>query len=503
MKKLATLYSCLCLSLFANNAGATVTTWDPIGASETPAPTSPTVGGYTGSLTGTWESSSWGSIETPTTPGAWVESTAALFACNANGNTPAFTVTMNANHTVAGVFNGPLTPDPCNVTINGTGVMTIGPATALQGMNVTSDSGDPGLLTISNVIAGTANICAEANGQFFINGTNTWTGGTLLGFNGGSFTGIWNFNNSASFGTGGIYFSNCVGGALAVEGTVPVTIPNGVTNVTLATGTANLNIVGLPAPNGPTFSGPWTLSGGKEPPLNSGGTPASYSAVSLGSGGSVNNVVTISGVISGTNALTKYGVGVLQLTAANTYSGVLTVNNGTLQLSGSGAINNVSTLNIATNGAGVGGTLDVSLLPSPYILSGSTTLAANGNGFQGGVGGTGGTSPVQGNVSSIYCAAGGSFNLGSQPLNLTFSGTTSGAGFGANGSFCLCVSQGALTFNNNTIIVNNQTGTPLGGGTYCLIYLADGVSTISGTPNPNVFITGGGLGAGRDRNPSS
>src|ERR1035438_10842844 len=116
MKKLILLGTCLLLSLLARNAGAyTGSSWDPLGTTQPPAPTSPTTGGFTGNLTGTWETASWSTSTTEAaqaTPQTFVESEAACFAVNANGNTPAFTITMNANHTVAGIFDGPLNPDP-------------------------------------------------------------------------------------------------------------------------------------------------------------------------------------------------------------------------------------------------------------------------------------------------------------------------------------------------------------------------------------------------------
>ena len=365
--------------------------------------------------------------------------------------------------------DGPLDPKSLFAYIKGTGIMTIGPATALQGISINNNSGDPGTLTISNVIAGTANICAEGSGTVNLNAANTWSGGSLLGFSGAAFFGVWQFDRSSSFGTGGIYFSNCTGGAFVAEGTSPITIPNGVTNVSLAGGTASLNIVGMPA--GVTFSGPWTLSGGKEPALNSGGTPASYSAVSIGSGGAANNLVTISGVISGTNTLTKFGVGILALSANNTFSGVVGVNNGTLQLTGTGSLNNCSTIFIETNGAGVAGTFDVSAYPN-YTFGSSTKLQANG---------LGATVPA-----TINGASGGSITLNSQPVYLNLTGNNGGD----TGDYPLTVNQGTLVFNNNQIIVSNATATPLGPGNYTLIYANNGYS---GTPNPNA---GAVLGAG-------
>jgi hypothetical protein len=190
MKKFILTYSCLILSLLANHAGATVITWDPQGTSGGTI-VSPTSGGYTGSMSQTWENAEWSTSETgQATPQAWTEGSAALFAVQANGNTPAFTVTMNSNHTVAGFFNGPLTPDPCQVTINGTGIITLQPGN-LNGFAVSGDTGDPGYLTLNVVLAGgvTAGVCPEDNsGQTYLNGVNTYSGGTYLGYSGNAYT---------------------------------------------------------------------------------------------------------------------------------------------------------------------------------------------------------------------------------------------------------------------------------------------------------------------------
>ena len=103
----------LLFCLLANHAGAVLTTWNPQGTVTTPNYCSGTCW-YTGNLAGTWENSSWDSAsQTGTSPTVgWVENTAANFAVHTGTGTPAFTVTMNANHTVAGIFDGPLNAEP-------------------------------------------------------------------------------------------------------------------------------------------------------------------------------------------------------------------------------------------------------------------------------------------------------------------------------------------------------------------------------------------------------
>ncbi len=78
----------------------------------------------------------------------------------------------------------------------------------------------------------------------------------------------------------------------------------------------------------------------------------------------------------GTLALTKIGAGVETLTESNTYSGVTIINNGTLALSGAGAIGN-STIQVNS-----GATLDVSALGGGFTTA--QPLGVNGGSLIGG-----------------------------------------------------------------------------------------------------------------------
>src|ERR1017187_4631341 len=372
----------LIFALLANHAGAAITTWDPQGSN--------TQNYYLGDLSGTWENANWSTSQTgQATPQAWIEGTAALFAVHSGTGTPAFTVTMNANHIVAGIFDGSLTPNPCPVTIAGTGIYSNAPNN-LNGINPTANTGNPGSVTFNVVVAGDATGGMDAqggSGQVYLNMANTYQGGTYLGYSGAGFVGgIWNFNNSASFGTGPIIFLNCNGGALVVQGGSAITIGNAVTMYQAAN--ASCNIVGNPA--GITFSGPWTLPGGggwTGAPGYASTTPlAAYGKLSLGSGGAANNLVTISGVISGTNGLTKFGVGILALTAVNTLSSNLNVTAGTLLVNIPGSLAAGCTVNVAGaatlggNGT-INGPVSVSgvLAPGGAYNIGALTLATSGN----------------------------------------------------------------------------------------------------------------------------
>lgn len=319
---------CLVFALLAGRAQAALTYLDPQGTTGADP--------YLGNMTGTWESSSWStSSNGVASPGAWVEGTAAYFGVNTGNGTPAYTVTMNANHTIAGVFDGDLAPDSSTVTINGTGHWLL---SGSQGFSV-HDSSDGSLanVIIDVPIADGTNagqvVTEGTSGQLYLNGANTYSGGTSLGFSSVSWAATLNFDNSSSFGSGTVTLvrgSSDSYGTLAAEGSSAITIPNKVNFSSSLSNAPYLNIVGNAA--GVTFGGDWTL-GSK--------------SVNLGSGGT-GNVVNISGVISGSGSLTKLNSSTLLLSAVNTYSGSTTVSAGRLQLGVSNAI--ASSSSVVMNG---------------------------------------------------------------------------------------------------------------------------------------------------------
>ncbi|PWU16564.1 MAG: hypothetical protein C5B50_13290 [Verrucomicrobia bacterium] len=389
---------CLFVLLWASHVRAVLSYWDPQGAWGSYAT-------YTlGALDGTWENMSWSRNATggsgapadqgQATPIAFTEGDAACFAVGAGAtnsgvgaSTTTFTVTMNANHNIAGVFDGPLNPDSCIVTINGTGQWGLANGQGFSTAN--SSDGSIGQVVINVPIvdasfasATTGQIVAESSGQIFLNAANTYSGGsfgigaggTLLGYSGSPWSGIINFNSSQSFGTGNIALRrgySAAFGALVAEGTSAITIPNKLDFSQALSNTPYLNIVGNPA--GVTFSGPVDL-----------GTKA----MNLGSGGAA-NIVIFSGVISNTGSLTKFNPGTLQLKGANTYSGATTVSAGTVQLgvangipSGTGkgslAVNTGASfdmngfscsINGLNNGAGGGGNVSSSTGSGTFTLT--------------------------------------------------------------------------------------------------------------------------------------
>jgi fibronectin-binding autotransporter adhesin len=297
---------------FAYDARAQVYTWNPQGS-----------GPYTGSMSGNWGDLAWspGDGTTTSTPVGWLAGAQAEFGPNTQ-ITSFYTITMDANQSVAGIYNGYLKNYSANLTISGPGAINLPIGQCYFGVNNSSGNPGDGVTTINSVISGTGTITmanhGSSGGQLYLNAANTYSGGTTLGYSVDAWGGTIYFNNKASFGTGAISVNRGSGSTLAVEGTSALTITNRFLNNQSG---ASLNLLGNTA--GVTFSGAWSL-----------GTHS----LSLGSGGSAGDVVIISGVISGTGGLTKFGAGRLTLSGANTYTGSTTINEGTLTLGRANAI---------------------------------------------------------------------------------------------------------------------------------------------------------------------
>jgi autotransporter-associated beta strand protein len=412
--------------------------WDPNG-------TSTAGSGTWNSTTAQWSTSS--SLSSSLV--VWNTTNAACF-CAGSSSPGAITITVSTIITNQGIFNGSLNPPGCTLTINGSGSGALyfpGTNALSGGRNAMDTSGSDGDPTIINAaIIGPGGMVIEGGDQLYLNGTNTYTGGTYLGYPANAFGSVVNITNGSAFGTGPITITNAAGCALVVEGTNSITLPNAF--IAGSTAANTMNIVG--PTNGVILTGPWTVGA---------------NTVALGSGNTVSNLVVIAGPISGSGGFVKYNVGLMQLAATNPFTGYVAVTNGTLALAANGSINNAASLRILPNGNGA--TFDVSAT-NAYVLPSATTLIAGGNTT----------------TATINGAAGGTVSLGSQPVILLFDG----------GDPSLTIPQGTLVLNNNDLTVSNATASPLGVGTYTLIQVASGL--ITGAPNELVVVSGQGIQAG-------
>ena len=425
MKKF--LLPLICLFL-AHNAKAAVYYWNPEGtAVETAA-----------NLAGTWDGSAlWSTTSAQTaTPVAWSSGVAACFSAGATTVTTPFTVTLNSAMTIAGIFNGALTPPGFFVTISGTGSLTLA-----AGVDAFDTGGsDGGTTTIAVPMTGPGQVAFESGGQTYFNATNTYTGGTQLGYVGlPTFSGIVNFNNGKSFGTGPIQMTSACAGGMVTEGALPITI----TNAFIAAN-SSLNIVGNAA--GLTFSGPWSLAA--TPYIGSGGT---------------GNLITISGPMSGVGGFAKFNASTIVLSGANSYTGGTIISNGVLSVT---ADNNLGTAPATAN---------INLTLGGGTLNASNTFTLNSNRL------------TLLNANSTISVATGKTLTSAGAFSGGFGLTKSGAGTltlsGANGY------TGTTTISAGTLEADSHGGSAV--GTNAVALPAAGTLTGSG------IVSGAVSGAGK------
>jgi autotransporter-associated beta strand protein len=210
------------------------------------------------------------------------------------------------------------------------------------------------------------------------------------------------------------------GGTLIAEGIQlngPAVAANAYARFELSGGTVYLGALGLVANTvGPDMTAVFTLTGGTLAAKDNW-----TSAANLPLGGVVvfkaadaveaARDITLDGIVSGSGSLLKTGAGTLNLNAANTYSGVTTVNAGTLALGAAGSIANSIQVYVHT-----GATLDATAaggfnLGAAKALTGVGTL--NG---------------------AVTVASGGTINPGSNTITgtLTISGALNQSGGAVN-----------------------------------------------------------------------
>lgn len=261
----------------------------------------------------------------------------------------------------------------------------------------------------------------------------------------------------------GILLNNNFGGTLAFSkvgsGTLTLSGINTYTGAT-AIGAGILEITGL-------------LGGGSYA-----GAIANSGTFRFGS----NSNQTLSGIISGTGALTKNGTGTLTTIAANTYTGGTTVNSGTLQI-GNGANATAGVLGTTTlSGGNLAYNYNAFVNSNASITLTSTATITKMNGA------------VQLNLQS------GTFNGGSQTLNISVAGTTA-LFFNATAGTSLA----QINILNGAVGQDGTGGIPLRNAAVNVASGAAFVTYTSPTINNNITLNGGAGpdGGGALRNWSS
>ena len=195
-------------------------------------------------------------------------------------------------------------------------------------------------VTFANAISGTGTATQAGTGTTILTGANTYAGGTTIGA------------GTLQIGNGGT--TGSIAGDIADNAALAFNRSDVVTYGGLVSGTGSLAQQG---------SGTLVLTGNN---TFTGGTTINAGTLQLGNGGNTGAVLgditdntalvfdrsdatTYGGVVGGAGSFTQQGSGTTALTGANTYTGDTTINAGTLQLTGAGAIGS-GQVNLASAG---------------------------------------------------------------------------------------------------------------------------------------------------------
>ena len=260
--------------------------------------------------------------------------------------------------------------------------------------------------TINAVLSdnGSSLISKAGIGTLILNATNTYAGGTSLG------AGTLVIGNSSALGTGPL---SITGGSVAATGTQITTNPVNANGDFAIGGTGALTL------------GDMTLNANRNITNNN-----TISTTTLGYISGTTRNLTISGngntevagvIGTTTGTLTKNGSGSLTLSASNTYTGITTINGGTLQLGNGGSFGSIGSTASIINNAALAFNLD-SPLTVNKIISGTGSVTQKGTGFS--------TLSVANSytgstiVSAGTLSVGVTANLGAPAANLVFDGGT-------------------------------------------------------------------------------
>ncbi len=281
---------------------------------------------------------------------------------------------------------------------------------------------------------------------------------------------------------------NNFGGGLIIEGgTVIGKGQNnafGVQPITLKGGTGVLD--GITTPTTAT----WSMQGGSVTSSNSAAGIAGTVALVSNTTFTTLSDLNISGAISGSGGLTKVGAAILTLsgTAANTYTGLTTINEGTLILNKTAGVNAIagnlqaSNSTVQLNAANqIADTSSVSLFQNTFFkLNGFNESVAGLN-----ISGNNVTIDFGTTGSSILMAS--SFNLGTFNLNI-FNWTGSATQTGLTDQF---KTTNYISFMTNRISFYSDAGTTLmGDGRTVSVPVAGGLYELIPIPEPSTLSIG-------------
>lgn len=378
--------------------------------------------------------------------------TLALSADNAGSSVSALTLAAGTTLDLAG-FSGNFG------SLSGSGNVTLGAGILHVGFDGTST-------THSGVISGSGGLAKTGSGTFTLSGANTFTGETTI--SGGTLR---------------------LGAAGVLADTSAITLAS--------SGSATLSLNNFNETVG-------SLAGG--------------GFITLGSAtltfGANDQSTAFSGVISGTGSLTKVGAGTQRLSGANSFTGSVTVNAGSLQIEDDSALGGTSTGTTVSSGAELALAADVSVGNEPLNLSGSGI--AGGGALRNLSGANGWAGPISLLADSTIGASSGSLQItgaitiGGRTLTFGGSGDVTAAGvLSGTGGTIIKTGTGTLTLAAaNTFtgqvtvsagILNVEDNSALGGITFGTIVSAGATLQIEDDAgltitDETLVLTGSGFG---------
>jgi uncharacterized protein with beta-barrel porin domain len=249
--------------------------------------------------------------------------------------------------------------------------LTFGAGTQLVGDVIADYVGsggtNPGGGTNAADQGGSLALAKNGAGVLTLSGINTFTGGTTV-----SGAGLINFSAANNFGSGAITLNGGglqwaggnttdISGRLAAIGANGATFDTNGNNVTLATALTSPSGGGITVANSGsggaltltatnTYTGPTTINAGATLAIGNGGTTGSLATSSNVTDNGMlvfdrSDTVSFGNMISGGGAFQQSGAGTLILTNTNTYTGATNVNAGALEVDGSIATSNLTTVN--------------------------------------------------------------------------------------------------------------------------------------------------------------
>ena len=342
------------------------------------------------------------------------------------GSTTSRTITIGNNS------GTPVVGDTGGATINnnGTGALVFTAAnfntTGLTGSVATSRTltlggSNSGANEIQGIIAngltGTmaTNVAKSGSGTWMLSGANTYTGTTTV--NAGTLklgaAGVLPNTSALTIGASGAAVTSTLDLNGFSEAIGSLTLGRTSTTVAGATASVVNNGGGSPVL---TLGGALTYNAGSAGFLNGQATISANidtggagRTIAVGDGSAAADLA-ISGAISGAGNLTKTGAGVLQLSGANTNTGNLIVQDGTVQLGASNVLTDTAALNVGNNASAAGTTFDLNGFSETVFTLSLGGAAATTAGLTHSIVNTGGTGVLTLGGTLTYNAGGASLN---------------------------------------------------------------------------------------------